>query len=306
MQNLNYNIYYAENKSPEYVVLIPGAAEPSDVFEDIIKIFIKNYNIITFENPGVKNSPSQVFFSCKDLAVQYSNILEKLSINKYNLVGHCMGGFIAQEMALYKSEDIKNLILISTSAGSFEFFNQMKSLINGTEINKFEEYVFSKEYIANNQDIIKKYLEVTSRYRVKREDLFYNYYAAFSFSSYQKLHLIKNRTLFIHGQDDIMINYEKTQLAANLMPNAHIIGLKNVGHAPYIEDISVITDAINFMQGKDVGIKTNNKNLSKEQLTNDVEFLNNIKSKDFIYDIQKLFKAVEKEDLNKEIDNFIK
>lgn len=102
------------------IILITGASSTMDMWNPLLleSLISANYKVIVFENRGVGEST----VGTKDFSInQFTNdtvgLLDALGIDKVDVLGWSMGGFIAQQLALSNADRVDNLILYATSCG---------------------------------------------------------------------------------------------------------------------------------------------------------------------------------------------
>lgn len=110
-------MYYEVYGNGEPLVLIHGLGLASSRWENQIPVFSQKYQVIVFDNRGVKqtdapNSP----YSTEEMADDTVALLQALNITKAHILGFSMGGMIAQYIAIKYPEIVNSLILISTAS----------------------------------------------------------------------------------------------------------------------------------------------------------------------------------------------
>ena len=114
------------------LVLVHGFLGSSDMWGPQIKFFKDDFRVIVPALPGFGNSNK--INSCDSIecmAKAILSLLEKKKIQKFNLLGHSMGGMIVQEIAKLAGENILKLICYGTGPrgnipGRFETINQSR------------------------------------------------------------------------------------------------------------------------------------------------------------------------------------
>jgi pimeloyl-ACP methyl ester carboxylesterase len=102
------------------IILITGAGATMDMWNPLLieKLISANYKVIIFENRGVGQSTTGTKeFSINQFANDTLGLLDALKINKADVLGWSLGGFIAQQMAIIHPDKVDNLILYATSCG---------------------------------------------------------------------------------------------------------------------------------------------------------------------------------------------
>ncbi|MCB9420292.1 MAG: alpha/beta hydrolase [Ardenticatenaceae bacterium] len=112
------NIYYEIHGSGDPLVLICGLGYDMWQWHKMVPGLAEQFQVITFDNRGVGQTDKPAGpYSAALLAADTAALLEALNIEKAHIMGHSMGGFIAQEMALSYPEMVDKLILASTNFG---------------------------------------------------------------------------------------------------------------------------------------------------------------------------------------------
>jgi pimeloyl-ACP methyl ester carboxylesterase len=114
----NINIYYEIHGSGAPLVLISGLGYNQWQWHKMVPGLAEHFQVITFDNRGVGQTDAPAGpYSAALLAADTVGLLRELGLPKAHVMGHSMGGFIAQEMALSYPEMVDKLILASTNFG---------------------------------------------------------------------------------------------------------------------------------------------------------------------------------------------
>ena len=108
------------NAEGKPIILITGASSTMDMWNPLLlqTLISANYNVSIFENRGVSESTAGTKeFSINQFANDTVGLLDALGINKADVLGWSMGGFIAQQLAVTNPERVDHLILYATSCG---------------------------------------------------------------------------------------------------------------------------------------------------------------------------------------------
>ena len=111
-------IYYEIHGSGKSLVLISGIGYPLWQWYKMVPYLAKHFQVITFDNRGVGQSDKPAGpYTAQMLAADTAGLLDTLDIESAAILGHSMGGFIAQAMALDYPEKVSELILCATNFG---------------------------------------------------------------------------------------------------------------------------------------------------------------------------------------------
>ncbi|NBO51148.1 MAG: alpha/beta hydrolase [Actinobacteria bacterium] len=101
--------------SGEPILLIHGLGSAATAWKPLTKLLIENFQVLSIDLPGHGNSP----FSPDQpmdpisLAKLVINNIEDLGIERFNLVGNSLGGWISLEMAAIQPEKIKSIVALA-------------------------------------------------------------------------------------------------------------------------------------------------------------------------------------------------
>jgi pimeloyl-ACP methyl ester carboxylesterase len=112
------NIYYEVHGSGAPLVLISGLGYNQWQWHKMVPGLAEHFQVIAFDNRGVGQTAVPAGpYTAAMLAADTASLLRELGITKAHVIGHSMGGFIAQEMALSYPDMVDKLILASTNFG---------------------------------------------------------------------------------------------------------------------------------------------------------------------------------------------
>lgn len=97
------------------LVFVHGYLGGAAAWEDQIKFFSKNYDVIVPELAGYGASfDSEACSSIEGYSTQILDFLTQINIDQFHLVGHSMGGMIAQHMAKLEPDRVDHLVCYGT------------------------------------------------------------------------------------------------------------------------------------------------------------------------------------------------
>ena len=111
-------LYYETHGAGAPLVLISGLGYPLWQWHRMVPYLEKRFQVVTFDNRGVGQTGKPAGpYSASMLAGDTVGLLDALGIESAVVMGHSMGGFIAQAMALEHPQRVSKLILASTNFG---------------------------------------------------------------------------------------------------------------------------------------------------------------------------------------------
>jgi pimeloyl-ACP methyl ester carboxylesterase len=188
-------------------------------------------------------------------------LLDALKIEKAHILGHSMGGYIAQELAVNYPQRVDKLILESTSYISSDRNNKLfagflEELEKGCDFEKWirtwTSWLFSPNTLKNTE-FMSSFIKSAVGYPLRQtaEGFGGQVAAIASFDSREKAGLIKAKTLVIEGEDDTLILPKEAEALAKSIKKSKFSLLKDTGHAMHIENPGpFIQEVLNFLRMK--------------------------------------------------------
>lgn len=111
-------LYYEIQGDGEPLVLISGLGYSLWQWHRMVPFLREHFQVITFDNRGIGRSEKPPGpYKAQMLAADTVDLLDALGIEKAIIMGHSMGGFIAQAIALDFPQRVEKLVLCSTNFG---------------------------------------------------------------------------------------------------------------------------------------------------------------------------------------------
>lgn len=118
LQSNGISIYYEIDGEGEPLVLISGLGYGLWQWHKMIPGLARFYRVVAFDNRGSGQTDKPAGpYTVQMLAADTAGLIESLGIAPAIVMGHSMGGFVAQELALSRPELVSKLVLASTNFG---------------------------------------------------------------------------------------------------------------------------------------------------------------------------------------------
>ena len=101
---------------PETVLFLHGIGGDCHSFDDTLPALPEGWRGLAWDAPGYGNSPPLAEMTFETLAAAAIRLLDAKGVRRAVIVGHSMGGMIAQEIAARYPERVRGLVLFATSA----------------------------------------------------------------------------------------------------------------------------------------------------------------------------------------------
>ncbi len=108
-------LHFVKDGSGEPILFIQGIGVAGSGWTPQMEYFKKSYSVMSFDNRGIGKSPlGEAPISIAQMARDALSLMDQAGWEKAHIVGHSMGGVIAQQLALLEPERVKSLSLLCT------------------------------------------------------------------------------------------------------------------------------------------------------------------------------------------------
>ena len=103
----------------EPILLFNGASDNMDAWDpSLLRSLSSNHTVIVFDSRGIGNTTTgSKPYSMQLLANDAAGLLDALNIDRADVFGYSLGGFIAQQFTVSYPEKVNRLILAATTCG---------------------------------------------------------------------------------------------------------------------------------------------------------------------------------------------
>lgn len=253
--NAHNKIYYQSKGHGEPLVLISGLNADRLFWAATLPYLVKKYRVITIDNRGVGSS--QIFSpTCTTelMAQDVVSILDELNIETANIVGHSLGGCVAQQLAILYPDRVNYLVLCSTQAKSNAITkivteNTMLALQTNVSRELIIKYTLTRLYSDRYLSDEKQFQSLVSLLLAKsaeesKRGYLYQANALLTHDTTHQLNKISAKTLIISGDADVTIPITHSHYLAKHIPNATMITVPNMAHMLPVEDPDYFSNCI--------------------------------------------------------------
>ena len=213
---------------------VKGTAMPTAL---MYRIFSEEYTLYMFSR---KNGLT-TGYTTRDMARDQAEAMERLGIEKADVVGVSMGGMIAQHLAIDYPEKVGKLVLTVTSARAnpllTESVEEWIALAKADDAAGFMDSnlrrIYSDEYYQKNKWMAPIVGNLTKPKSYER--FFIQAQACLTHDAYGQLHRIQAPTLIIGGEKDIALGADASRELAGVIPGATLRMYEQWGHGLYEE-----------------------------------------------------------------------
>ena len=223
------------------LVLVHGYLGSSEMWcyqRDYLSNFCR---VISPALPGFGESyKAQSLDSIHAMAKFIIDIIDEKKIDKFNLLGHSMGGMIVQEIAKIAGDRINKLICFATGSigeipGRFEPIDETRKRLKDEGIEVSFSRVPKKWFVKGDQDK-NYYLCKNAVEHVSLQTADNALIAMKNWSGIDNLKNIKNETLIVWGDKDISYNFDQVDTLNKNIKNSKLEIFKDCSHNVHLEE----------------------------------------------------------------------
>jgi 3-oxoadipate enol-lactonase len=243
---------YDEVGDGEALVFISGTSLDRTVWGAQVAAFADRYRCITFDNRDAGESTQvATAYTPREMAADAEGLLEALDLPAAHVVGHSLGGAIAQELALASPDRVRTLTLVGSWARNDEYtrglFRTWKRLRATLEPAAFLEAMLLTGLghtflnTVGVETLVQMFL--TAPHPQSAEGFGRQVDADLAHDTLDRLGKIQPPTLVVAGDEDkIFPAHHHRQLADGIGCELAIIA--GTGHGPAIENPSAFNAAL--------------------------------------------------------------
>lgn len=257
---------YEINGQGEPIVLIAGLGYSRWMWHKMVPYLAQQFQVISYDNRGMGNTDKPAGpYTAGLLAADLAHLLQALHIPKAHIIGHSMGGFIAQAFALNYPHLVDKLILSATHFGgpnhipvtqeALLVLMDMQSdpvtrLRNGIKVST------APSFATREPDFIEEWLNYRQAHPV--DPIGYQAQLAIGLalitaenSFEHQLPNIQAPTLVLSGDVDKVVPADNVAYMTPQIPNSRSHLLKDVGHFyPFEAPETAATAVMDFLKSK--------------------------------------------------------
>jgi 2-succinyl-6-hydroxy-2,4-cyclohexadiene-1-carboxylate synthase len=249
MANVNgFQLNYEQTGAGEAVVFLHGFTGSTADWANQIPLVKENYTAVAVDHRGHGKSgapDNKDAYSIEIFSNDVYQLMQKIGIGKYCLVGHSMGGFMSLQLALDHPETVSALVLVDTSSGDFERppgYEEHRAKLDELARNEGLEAAFAYDAV-NSPMRVERFKKHPEQYEIARQKTLNTsvngyIYVARTFNQWQpvtnRLNEIDVPTLIFLGEEDEGF-IKASRIMEESIKGAKLVTVPNVGHNPHEE-----------------------------------------------------------------------
>lgn len=254
-------IEYLRGGSGPPLVLLHGFGADKDNWNRISGYLVEHFDVIAIDLPGFGNSTRDIEldYDVFSQVARLKQITDALNLVEFNLAGSSMGGYIAGNFAAQYPRKVKKLWLISpfgvASSETSEMFTATQKGLNPVVLPRTEtEFLELFDFLFVNPpfipSVVIQHLALKSEERVKINTKIFDQIHRMNQGKPQPDspldRVLKNyngSVLISWGEKDRVLHVSGAAVLKQIIPNAKIEIIKNVGHLPMVETPLAIAES---------------------------------------------------------------
>ncbi len=214
------------------ILFIHGAGGGQFVWSYQKAFFEKDFNPIIIDLPGHGASGGEGESEIQPYAEHIYSFIRTLNLRKSYLVGHSLGGAIAQRVALTHPDAVKGVVLVATGAR----LKVLPLILEGIKGN-FEETIKKITQFAYSRKASSEYIErgISELMRCPPDVLYGDFLACDRFNLMNELEEIHVPTLILCGQEDGLTPVKYSEFLHSRIKDSKLAIIPEAGHMVMME-----------------------------------------------------------------------
>ncbi len=240
---MNYEI---QGKGFPLLLLAGLGADHSVWDENMIHELADRFQTILMDNRGAGHTDCPKGpYSIKQLAADAAGLLDALGIPRAYVLGHSMGGFIAQQLAIDYPQKVTKLVLCSSNAGPNRAVSPAAEVTQGIMdrargkltdeeiVNNRVNHAFSPLYQQAHPEFIEKFRQKAATNLMPQTPYMAQAQATMSYNSARFLKNLQVPTLILHGRKDTLAPWQNAEILAKCIAGAKVVYCEESAHTLY-------------------------------------------------------------------------
>jgi pimeloyl-ACP methyl ester carboxylesterase len=234
------DLLWTELGSGPPVLLLQGQATPTAGWDPVAHRLADRFRVLRTEQRGTGGSApgrpedADARFTTRALAGDVCAVLDAAGVDRAQVVGHSMGGKIAQWLAVDAPDRVASLVLLATSAGAGDGVSRdaaaHRLLLGGDPVER-RRLFFADDWAAAHPDEVRRFFTLDA----DRPTLRALYRASTTHDALAVLPRITAPTLVVHGTHDRLAALASAERLAAAIPGAELVAVPGAGHGLHLD-----------------------------------------------------------------------
>jgi len=233
-------IVYESLGAGEPLLLVAGQACDGQWWAPLRAHYAVNHRVITFDHRGTGASGKPLTpYTTQLFAADAVAVLDHAGVARAHVVGHSMGGRVAQWLGVTCGARVGGLVLAATTPGNAHGVARdpvvNAALVQG-RVDTLLPYLVSRHFAKTHPDYVLNLTRTLVHSAINHRTA-QHYQASEGHDAWELLSTITNPTLILHGQFDQINRVENAALLQSQIPNAHVHYIAGGRHSFFHEFI---------------------------------------------------------------------
>ena len=220
-------------------------------WEPHLEILAQNHQVYAPTLPGYEGSPSPGWMNrVEDVAMLAAEFLEALSLSNVDVVGHSLGAWIGAELAIFRPERVRNLVVVDPLGIATDWTGIPNILYNDPA--NIPGFFFTDPSSEGARHYCPAPAEWDESYINNRVGLM-----RVAFKPYMhdpklaiRLRFVESPTLVLWGKEDRFIGPEHSKKWEDALAHPEVVQIDGAGHYPHVEKSDSCMQAIEDFFGR--------------------------------------------------------
>jgi 3-oxoadipate enol-lactonase len=235
---------YEEIGSGTPLLFISGTSVDRTIWGGQVAHFMACHRCVTFDNRDVgESSFATAAYTPRDMAADTLGLMDALALDRAHVIGHSLGGAVAQELALAAPARVRSLTLVGTWARNddytralFRTWHHLRDLGDREFLEGMLLFGVGHTFLTTvglemlvNMFLSVPHPQAPAGYRRQVD-------ADLAHDTADRLGAIRCPTLVVCGDEDTIFFRDHHEMLAARIPGARLVVVPKVGHSPLIEN----------------------------------------------------------------------
>ena len=239
VRNADAVLHYDVAGEGEPLLILPGLAMDIGPWRPLASMLV-GFKIVLIDNRDAGGSSTTAQqYALSDMSADVRAVLDDLGLEQVNILGHSLGGQIAQEFALRDPNRVRKLILANSwartdqyLANKFETWRILKRHLPDAHFREVMTFNLSHPDVLASAPLHAITALTNPLFHDQSADAFCRGANAASHAdTLDRLNGLASPTLVISGERDVVLPAPYADELTNAIPNATRIRLETAGHA---------------------------------------------------------------------------
>ena len=220
------------------VLLLHGWSDSSFSYSPVLPLLPGNVRAIVPDQRGQGDSDRPLHgYTMTDLALDALDLLDAFEIARATVVGHSMGGFVAQHVAVLAPERVSKLVLVATAADPrTDVVSSMSDMVDAIEDPVDALFIRNFQAGTIHGNVSDEFLEtVVAESRKLPARVWKALYRGFMDPAPPDLDGVRCPVHIMWGDQDTVFSRRDQDLLVERLPGAALTVLPGIGHALHWE-----------------------------------------------------------------------